>query len=352
MVRLLSDMTSTRRSTIVVVTLALVLLLPLAARPVSAQDGSEPSPFDMNTDSDGNGIPDEFESAYNELARAEGLSGVERFVNRIPVSQDTLRLKSKIDTIFSKYQSTSSPERRQALWGQIQAIADQMARDDPVHAAALRYMDVLSGQSASAAAGAGGASSSGSAQDYEDEINQRGDVLFIRYRGFTPAWLWTMDWSHVGMYDGRGMVYESDTDLFGPLCNGVERRSISKFIRNDHAIRYGQLADSSGRSHVSAALSRAQTAYGTGCSTPYNYVFSDKWTTSRMYCSQLVWRTYKDIGNYSVDLDSNHWRYQLWLTVNYSAAIAATIGIPGVAPDEIALDPDLDGYYETIVRLN
>ena len=146
-------------------------------------------------------------------------------------------------------------------------------------------------------------------------------------------------------------MYDSDTDLLGPNCDGVDRRSISKFIRNDHRIRYGQLANSSGRSHVRAALSRAQFSYGTGCSTPYNYNFIDKWTTSRMYCSQLVWRTYKDIGDYSVNLDSNHWRYLLWLKLRYGAAVAAA-GVPAVAPDEIALDGDLDDYYETVVRLN
>ena len=149
-----------------------------------------------------------------------------------------------------------------------------------------------------------------------------------------------------------GWCTSSDTDLIGPLCDGVNRRSISKFIRRDHAIRYGQLKDSSGRSHVSAALSRAQATYGFDCTTPYNYAFPNKWTTGSMYCSQLVWRTYKDIGEYSVDLDSNHWRYLTWLTLNYSAAIATTIGIPAVAPDEIALDGDLDGYYETVVRLD
>ena len=196
-------------------------MLPFGTGSVSAQQADEPAPFDMNTDENGNGIPDEFEDAYRELERTAGQSGgavgssdssaIDRFVARIPVSQDTLRLKSQIDTIFRTYLEASSPERQQALWSQIQDLADQMVRDDPVHAAALRYIDMLNGQGTPAPAGPGGASGASSHRDieyYEDEINQRGDVLFIRYRGFTPAWLWTMKWSHVGMYDEDGMVYE------------------------------------------------------------------------------------------------------------------------------------------------
>ena len=195
-----------------VIAVALALMLPFGTGSVSAQPADEPAPFDMTTDNDGNGIPDEFENAYNELERTAGQAGgasgssdntaMDRFVERIPVAQDTLNLKSQIDATYRTYQETSSPERQQALLRQIQDLADQMARDDPVHAAALRYFDMLGTQDTPAPAGPGGASSHRDIQDYVDEINQPGDVLFIRLRGVTPAWLWTMNWSHVGMYDG------------------------------------------------------------------------------------------------------------------------------------------------------
>lgn len=347
-----------------IMAIALALMLPGGAGRVSAQQPDEPRPFDMNADSDGNGIPDDFENAYRELmGPPAGASGQQsasggfdsaamgRFVDRIPVSAETRRLRSQMDAKTQELLSATSESRQMELLRQIQDLSNRMVENDPVQAAALDYLDRLEPQSAtpsgaSGASGVGGASSGDfTVRQYENRVNRRGDIMFVDYPGVAHiSWLWAKSWGHVGMYDGRGMVYDSDVG-FG--CNGVDRRDITKFIKNRHRIQYMQLANSSGRSRVASALSRAISTYGVNCRTPYNYNFVNKGTNSRMYCSQLVWKTYKDLGSsYSVNLDSNNPAYLAWLAIRHSPAIAASIGIPAVAPDEIAMaDRELDRYY-------
>ena len=243
---------------------------------------------------------------------------------------------------------------------EIQDIADRMVRDDPVHAAALRYMDMLDPYTPPAPASASGASSNFDIAYYEHKIKQRGDIMFVHYRSANPAWTWAKSWSHVGMYNDDGEVYDSDIDG----CSGVNRRDISKFISNGNKLQYAQLErleqeDSPDhprvKSALSSALSRAIGRYGTGCDTPYNFNFLNKETDSAMYCSQLVWKTYLDIGDYSVDVDSNNWSYVLWLQARYGTIAGVTpaiFALRSVAPDEIARDSDPDYYfYENTVRI-
>lgn len=152
------------------------------------------------------------------------------------------------------------------------------------------------------------------------------------------------------MYAGPGMVYDSDT---GNPCKGVTIRPSSSFFKNDNEIQLGELRNSRGRGFVPATLSAAKTRYGTDCVTKYQYNFLLRWSTDHLYCSQLVWRTYKDmLGSYSVNLDSNHWRYFTWLTLNYGTAIATSIGPVAIAPDEIALDGDIRNYWRDRINLH
>ena len=354
----------------VIIAVALAVMFPAGAGPVFAQQPDEPSRFDMTTDSDGNGIPDDFENAYRELmGPPAGASGQQaagggfdsaamgRFVNRIPVSAETQRLRNQIDAKTQELQSATSESRQIELLRQIRDLSDRMARNDPALSAALGYLDRLEPQSAppssasppsgaSGAGGVGGASSEDfTVQMYEDRINRRGDIMFVDRPGVNSVtWVWAKSWEHVGMYDGSRMVYDSDVG-FG--CSGVDRRAITKFIKNRNRIQYMQLANSSGRSSVGGALTRAINTYGINCRTPYNYNFLNKNTNSKMYCSQLVWKTYLDLGGgYSVDLNSNNIVYLAWLAIRYTPRVARTVGITAIAPDEIAMaDRELDRYY-------
>ncbi len=81
-----------------------------------------------------------------------------------------------------------------------------------------------------------------------------------------------------------------------------------------------------------------------------------------MYCSQLVWKTYLDIGDYSVYLNSNNWSYLFWIGARYGPITLAIHGLDpigpiqfarrAVTPDEIARDNDFHYYfYEDNVRI-
>ena len=79
--------------------------------------------------------------------------------------------------------------------------------------------------------------------------------------------------------------------------------------------------------------------------TPYNYNFLDKTRTDAVYCSQLVWQIFNHIGK---DLDNSQQSmnmYNPWLSTRFffiGAGIPAPIAANFmVAPDEIALNPDV-----------
>ena len=137
---------------VVIIAIALALALPRGEGPVPAQQSDEPRPFDMATDTDGNGIPDDFENAYRELMASQSASGefdfaaMERFANRVPVSEETRRLRSEIDAKTQELLSATSDSRRMELMMQIQDLADRMVENDPIHAASLEYLDRLEPQ--------------------------------------------------------------------------------------------------------------------------------------------------------------------------------------------------------------
>lgn len=120
-------------------------------RRASSQQSDEARPFDMNADSDGNGIPDDFENAYMEMCASDQQSAkgefdfaaMERFVDRVPVSEETRRLRSEMDAKALELLSATSESRQIELMNQIQDLSDRMAENDPTQAAALEYLDRL-----------------------------------------------------------------------------------------------------------------------------------------------------------------------------------------------------------------
>ncbi len=110
---------------------------------------------------------------------------------------------------------------------------------------------------------------------------------------------------------------------------------------------YGQLANQSWRWSQAGALEDAQDAYGTDCQIPFTLNVFAMSGTSTFFCSKLVWRTYLDNENYSVNLDSNSFTYYWWLVNNplWGWVSAWYIVTHTVAPDEIALSSYLDSYY-------
>ena len=77
-------------------------------------------------------------------------------------------------------------------------------------------------------------------------------------------------------------------------------------------------------------------------------MYTDKYSTGSFYCSKLTWRIYIDNETHPTNVDSNHPIYFGWLYLKYRH-LAWFIMLYYVAPDEIALDGDLDHYYETYI---
>lgn len=135
-----------------VMAIAAAILFTARAGPTSAQQTDGPRPFDMTTDRDGNDVPDDFENAYRELMvpTADGdfdLAAMERFEDRVPVSEETKRLRDLMNAKTEELMSATSESRQIELLEEIQELSDRML-DDPVHAATLEYLERIESQDA------------------------------------------------------------------------------------------------------------------------------------------------------------------------------------------------------------
>ena len=182
----------------------------------------------------------------------------------------------------------------------------------------------------------------------EDNINRLGDLIFKetsagQQGGF--SFLYTMKWDHVAMYAGDVQVYDAHPrDCENTSDDGVGVRSLQRLYDESDSVMYSQLQNSGWRWSVPGALSDAQDDYGTDCSIPFTRNPFAMSGTSKFFCSKLIWRAYLDNDNYSVNVDSNAAAYHYWLQDRYGPLPAAIIIINTVAPDEIALSPNVDDY--------
>ena len=198
--------------------------------------------------------------------------------------------------------------------------------------------------------------SSDELQQLEDAINREGDLLFRNASdsssgvalGFSE--FYAMDWSHVGMYSGDSEIFDSSNEECSNGQDGVALRELEEFYNDADDVMYAQLANQSWRWSQEGAMEDSQNAYGTNCQTPFTMNVFTISGTSSFFCSKLVWRTYLDNENYSVDVNSNHFDYFWWLYQKYGFMGAWYIITFTVAPDEIALDTDLDNYYEASIN--
>ena len=319
----------------------------------------------MVTDADGNGIADDFENALNRIrVLSEGPGGASDdnqaavqqaildFAARVPLHPRTRRLQDHINTYHGIMMQDITDRRRQVIADKIERIEQRIRDTDPVYVAMLEYFEKRNEGALSVEPGVQG-SSRASVRDYERLIHRVGDILY-RDRPSSKdsySWLWSMKWDHVGMYAGGGQVYDSDTP--SSSCNGVTYRPLSAFISTGTDVQFGELRNSSGRSSVPGALRSARMQFGINCTTGYNMLFTDRYSTDSLYCSQLVWRTYgTKLGTYNVNLDSNDRDYTAWLVARYGGSNpinAYLIAISAIAPDEIALDNDVRNYWSGVI---
>ncbi|MFN3763794.1 MAG: YiiX/YebB-like N1pC/P60 family cysteine hydrolase [Anaerolineae bacterium] len=313
---------------------ALVILLLTIAAPSAVHAGGPP--IDLQKDVNRDGIPDALVVEVDRIARSsDQMAAIASFVSRLPYSPRTRALQQEAERLQAQMAGVKSDEEARQILEKLRALSDEMMAD-PNYARTVQSLMVLLAPPNVRKEGDLLIKSEGAVSTASVNWSslRRGDIMLVR----SGLWDWfmfiyAMWYSHAGNYDGNGLVYESNTD-------GVRLKPLSKWQQPGQYIGLGR-DNKRSAAEVQAAMDWAKGFYGTDGRTPYNYFYPDKWTDSRLYCSQLVWKIHKHIG---VDLDSNAWEYQLWIAARWGWWAVAAVSIPAVAPDEIGLDGDVTFY--------
>ncbi len=368
--------------TITVFTLFGILLLTLTlySSPAMAEE-EEATPIDMDTDDDGNGIPDEFETEFRvlldsmlsmdagllnmgDIYQGDAYKALRGFYERLPIEAKTKQVLDAIPGLYQKLILDDALEKNPDALDELAAKEMEAIEDDEVYARAVEYIETITSDVAGADPGTSAKSgdtppvSGQNQQSYGDLINQVGDILYRDTRSDRSIkdsfnLEYAMRWTHTGVYADNGFAYDADANN-GRGCtgdgSGVALRSLGQYFQNNFSVRFSQLRTASGRASEDDAYLAARSIYGVACQTPFS-LSGSKSDTSSFYCSKLTWRIYKDNATHPTDVDSNHPNYFAWLYTRYGG-YAFYIILYIVAPDEIALDPDLDHYLTTRVVLS
>lgn len=334
-------------------------------------------PYDLETDADGDLIPEGFKAAYDSIVSLSQAgestdAALEEFAEKLPYSDEVMQLQ--LDALELQEELAALPEgsddEEDRLEQEIAEKQDAMWDDSDyamINLMLERLADEEDGitESSDDSGDADSVEASVSASEADWRQLRRGDIMLINSRGSSAVYPYVWRYSHAGIYDGTdangdAWVYES-----GP--HGVQRQPLSKWNEDGSAIAFGRSKKSS-EQDVLAALDWAKSKWGTTGTTAYNWLIPLKTIDSSLYCSQLVWKIHDHLG---VDTDSNSILYFLAVTAkNYTALFrgefiraAATAGIqlvagplliptvlvPAVAPDELARSSDLDFYQTSTV---
>lgn len=132
---------------------------------------------------------------------------------------------------------------------------------------------------------------------------EKGDIVMINASGalyFAESKLYSGYWGHTGIFFGDNQIVESYPESFWPVDTpGVVKRPIDQsgfWQANDWVIL--RLKEQYNHYKGNHAAEYAKDKIG----LRYNWDFRDKEQTDSFYCTQLVWRAYK---NQTVDLDSD-----------------------------------------------
>ena len=133
--------------------LASGLFMSVSVATAEGED-SEVTPIDMDTDEDGNGIPDEFETEYRELISSMTSVGVNSadlvdiqesetykllrgFYERLPIAAQTKQALDQRALDVQKLAKSDSLEKQQEGMDDILKNEKQLLKDDPVYAKAV-----------------------------------------------------------------------------------------------------------------------------------------------------------------------------------------------------------------------
>ncbi len=300
----------------------LVLLLALTIAPTAQADGPSIDLRDGNRD----GIPDALVIEVNRIARSpDKMAAIADLVNRLPYAPETRALQEKAAQLQARLAKVQDDREAQQILGELRVLSEQMMADP-------NYAQTIQGLTAMFAPQ--GLREGRGLDSVRWGDLRRGHIMLVR----SGLWDWfmfiyAMWYSHAGNYDGNNLVYESSTD-------GVRLKPLSRWQQPGQYIGLGY-DNKRTEAQVRSALDWAKDFYGTDGRTPYNYFYPDKWTDSRLYCSQLTWKIHSHLG---VNLDSNAWQYQLWIAARWGWWAVYAVSLPAVAPDEVWLDGDVTMY--------
>jgi cell wall-associated NlpC family hydrolase len=278
---------------------------------------------------------EELRSEVDRVAMSGGATeAIDAMVNRLQFSRKVRSLQQEGKVLAEKLGGTNDGEEAAKIAAELKGVYDRMMEDPTYSDTMSRLRAILSPESSdtgSLASTADGTDGSRAISGFSQL--KRGDIMLVRSGLITwSMFLYAMWYSHAGNYDGNGLVYESNAD-------GVRLRPLANWQVSGQYIGLARSKKSSAAS-VASAMDWAKNKYKTDGSTPYNYFYPDKTTDARLYCSQLTWKIHKHLG---VDLDSNNWKYLLYVSALWGA-VGTAVAIPAVAPDEVSLSGNISIY--------
>lgn len=314
------------------------------ASPAAAPRGNQPAnqpEIDLQTDSNSDGMPDALVAEMQGLAtrfahdldnddQQEALSALAGLVGRLPLSDATHDTHAHVKELLTQQTGAADPEEKRVLAQRVDQLLQEAESLDPAYQIAVSTLRRLAGAQAGVQTGAEG-------QPDFSQL-QRGDILLIRGGDIYLNWFYAQHYSHAGIYDGNGMVYESNPD-------GVRLKPLAKWQEPGRQVALGRI-DNLPVDAVLAALEWAKQTYRADGSTHYNHDIPDKWVEDKLYCSQLVWKIIEHAG---VDLDSNDIWYLAWIATRLGP-IGPEFALPAVLPDEVALSDHLQIYASGVTQ--
>ena len=314
-----------------------------------------------------------------DIYESEGYKVLRDFYERLPIAITTKQVLDQRAAILEKLAAADSLAKQEEIIARLLKDEKELLDADPVYVRVEDYIQKIAAANLQDAdsleeqvkedEGAEKKDDTGSEKTigpevtgyYDTLVNQRGDVVFLdsRARQQTPNYitaLYAKDWTHVGLYAGSSMVYDSHPAPCGGRNHGGVglRPANAHFFRSGSRVMLAQLSTSSKRWTEGRALDQAQasTRFGDDCRKPFSFNFLEsKFSTNSFYCSKLVWRVYWDNRHYPRNIDSNSSRYLYWLITSPDNGrvpipwyIAYSLVLISVTPDEIAYDGDLNNY--------
>ena len=356
------------------------------------------TPFDLDTDNDDNGMPDELEAAFAELNELHERAKTDpsaqplweeaqrRFESRLALQPRTREIRIEIQRIHLEAVKSGEPDAMAAATDRILALQAEM-NVDPMLARVNAVLDAQFAKAWEAKLEQGKGARSTPLTGLQGTVNEpfvkgqdfvlflsailkrlnnpneldpcssdsapsygallRGDIMLFSGNSKIANFLYAKKWTHAGIYEGVRndfeQVYDANTNI------GVRLNPMVSWQDDGTCVALG-VTNNRSRAERENALNWAQETYGIDGRTPYNYNLIDKQTDDALYCSQLVWKAQQHIG---VDVDSNDVAYRDWLVANYSeligvwGTISAHAGAElAVAPDEIGVDDDISFFSE------